>query len=43
MESLVPEQMSVISFNNAIAELTYPALTTIDLNIFLWDMRLLEA
>ncbi len=30
----VPEQMSVISFNNAIAELTYPALTTIDLNIF---------
>ena len=30
----VPEQMSVISFNNAHAELSYPALTTIDLNIF---------
>ena len=30
----VPEQMSIISFNNAHAELSYPALTTINLNIF---------
>ena len=30
----VPEQMSIVSFNNAHAELSYPALTTINLNIF---------
>ena len=30
----VPEQMSIISFNDAHAELSFPALTTINLNIF---------
>ena len=30
----VPEQMSIVSFNDAHAELSFPALTTINLNIF---------
>lgn len=30
----VPEQMSIVSFNDAHAELSFPALTTINLNVF---------
>lgn len=30
----VPEQVSIVTFNNAHAELSFPALTSIDLNIF---------
>ena len=30
----IPEQMSIVTFNNAHAEISFPKLTTVDLNIF---------